>query len=165
MHVKQYYSELFSSKAKTGEGERDLEGLISSKRKLNQEKANKLDGPINISELSNVVKSMQNNKTPGIDGFPVEFLKMFCKDLKFFILRALNESYNSGILPRSLRQAVICCLPKGNKPRNIFKNWRPISLLSVLYKMTKSVIANRQKSVLPDLISPTQRIYKREIYR
>ena len=139
LHVKQYYSKLFLSKTETGEGERDLVGLISSKRKLSHEKASGLDGPINISELSNVIKSIQKNKTLGIDGFPAEFFKMFWNDLKIFILRSLNESYDRGILPTSLRQTVICCLPKGNKPRNILKNWRPISLLSVLYKMTTSV--------------------------
>ena len=66
------------------------------------------------------------------------------------------ESYHEGTLPPSLCQTVISCLPKGNKPRNDLKNWRLISLTSVLYKMVTSVIATRLKKVLPELISDCQ---------
>ena len=87
---------------------------------------------------------MKNNKTPGIDGFPAEFMKEFFKefwdDVKIFILRAVIESYFKGILPPSLRQMVISCLPIGNKPRNNIKKWRPISLTSVLYKLATTLI-------------------------
>ena len=99
---------------------------------------------------------MKHNKTPGLDGFPAEFYKIFWKELQTFILRALNESYQKGILPPSFRQTVISCLPKGIKPRDDLKNWRPISLTSVLYKMATSTIASRLKKVLPDLISNCQ---------
>ena len=32
---------------------------------------------INISELSTALKNIKNNKTPGIDGIPADFLKVF----------------------------------------------------------------------------------------
>ena len=47
-------------------------------------------------------------------------------------------------------------LTLGNKPRDDLKNWRPILLTSVLYKMATSAIASRLKKVLPDLISNCQ---------
>ena len=81
---------------------------------------------------------------------------MFWKDLQTFILRAFKVSYQEGTLPPSLCQTVIICLPKGNKPRNDLKNWRPVSITIVLYKMVTSVIATRLKNVLPDLISDCQ---------
>ena len=99
---------------------------------------------------------MKHNKTPGLDGFPAKFYKMFWKEFKIFTLRAVNESYQKGILPPSFCQTVISCLPKGNKRRDDLKNWRPISLTSVLYKMVTSAIASRLKKVLPDLISNCQ---------
>ena len=76
---------------------------------------------------------MKNNKIPGMDGFPAEFLKVFCNKLRSFILQALNESYRTSSLPVSMRQLIISCIPKGDKPRDNLKNWRPISLASVLY--------------------------------
>ena len=68
----------------------------------------------------------------------------------------LNESFGKGILPHSLRQSVVCCLPKGQKERYLLKNWRPISLLSVPYKLATGALGNRLKTVLPKLISSTQ---------
>ena len=56
----------------------------------------------------------------------------------------------------SLRQTLITCLPKGDKPRDNLKNWRPISLLSVVYKLASSAIANRIKKVLDSIVSKTQ---------
>ena len=48
------------------------------------------------------------------------------------------------------------CVPKGDKPRDNLKNWCPISLASVLYKLVSSVIVSGIKKVLPKLISYTQ---------
>ena len=56
----------------------------------------------------------------------------------------------------TLRQCVINCLPKGNKPKHYLNNWRPISLLPVTYKIGSSAIANRLKKVLDKLISENQ---------
>ena len=154
--IRQYYANLFSCKDEKCIDEENLENLFTTKRKLTMLESEALNGPITITELGSIVKSMKNNKTPGIDGFPADFFKVFWKDFKTYILRALNESYVSGILPPSLRQTVICCLPKGNKPRDNMKNWRPISLTSVLYKMATNVIASRLKKALSDLISQSQ---------
>ena len=83
---------------------------------------------------------MKNNKTPGIDGISTEFLKVFWLDLKHLVTRALNTCYKKGILSTSLRQSVITCIPKSDKDRIIFKNWRPISLLSVVYKLASTAM-------------------------
>ena len=99
---------------------------------------------------------MKNNKTPGLDGFLADFFKVFWQKLKFFVLRALNESYTNQCLPLTMRQVVINCIPNGKKPRDLLKNWHPISLANVLYKMGSRVIAARSKSVLPNLISTSQ---------
>ena len=89
---------------------------------------------------------MKNNKSPGIDGFPAEFYKVFLGKLKAIILQLLNSGYEIGKMSDTLKQSIIACIPKGNKPRNLLKNWRPISLLSVAYKMNSLAIANRLKS-------------------
>ena len=82
--------------------------------------------------------------------------RFFWKKLKFFVLKAYNWSYTKGELSVSLRQCLISCIPKGNKPRILLKNWRPISLLSCVYKIISSPIANRLKGILDKLISRTQ---------
>ena len=47
-------------------------------------------------------------------------------------------------------------MPKGDKPRQYLKNWRPITLLNVLYKIISGCVSLRIRSVLDDLISDTQ---------
>ena len=72
------------------------------------------------------------------------------------ILRRFNYSFSKGTLPLSLRQTIISCLPKGNKQHDLLKNWRPISLSSVLYKIASSSVAARSKPLLPKLIDKAQ---------
>ena len=135
-----------------------MESTINSSNvnKLSEEEAASLEGKLTIDELTKALKAMKNEKTPGIDGFPAEFLKVFWGKLKYIVLRALNKGYEEGEMSTSLRQVIISCIPKGNKSRLFLKNWRPISLLSVIYKLNSLAIANRLKTVLDKLISKTQ---------
>ena len=73
------------------------------------------------------------------------------------MLRSINNSFEKGSLPQSQREGLITCLPKGDKPRKFLKNWRPISLLNSAYKLVSTVIANRIKLVLTDIISKEQK--------
>ena len=57
---------------------------------------------------------MKNNKSPGSDGFTVEFFKFFYNDLRVFIRKAINEGYREGKLSIIQRQGIITCLPKGD---------------------------------------------------
>ena len=102
---------------------------------------------------------MKNEKSPGEDEFTVEFFKFFWTDLKFFILRSINYGYHIGSLSVIQEQGVITCLPKPNKSRHYLKNWSPISLLNVVYKLASSVIAKRMKTVLDKLINQDQKSF------
>ena len=99
---------------------------------------------------------MSNNKSPGSDGFSSEFLKMFWKELGHFIVRSLNYGYDCGELSITQKQGIITCIPKEGKPRQYMKNWRPISLLNVIYKIASAAIANRVKPLLQNIISSDQ---------
>ena len=100
---------------------------------------------------------MKNGKCLGIDGFLVEFFKVFWNKLKYFVYRSLNYAYKTGCMFISLRQCIISCVPKGDKPRQFLKNLRPITLLSVVYKIGSAAIANRIKIHLDKLISKSQK--------
>ena len=81
---------------------------------------------------------------------------MFWGKLKYYIVHALNRCFEKGQLSVSLHQSIIICLPKGNKDRSLIKNWRTISLLSVLYKLASGVIEDRLKESLNKIISNCQ---------
>ena len=45
---------------------------------------------------------------------------------------------------------------KGDKRRDLIKNWRPISLFNVVYNIGSAAIANRVKTMLLELINEDQ---------
>ena len=152
-HIRDFYANLLQSKDdKLSDTNLVDLGLEAGK----QDKNNDLGLPLIINELGTVLKRMKANKTPGIDGITSEFLKMFWGKLKYYIVHALNRCFEKGKLSVTLRQSIIICLPKGNKDRSLIKNWRPISLLSVVYKLASRVIADRLKESLNKIISNCQ---------
>jgi hypothetical protein len=99
---------------------------------------------------------MKSNKSPGSDGFSTEFFKVFWKQLGNFIVRSLNYAYENKLLSITQRHGIITLLPKGEKPRQYLKNWRPITLLNTVYKLASDSIANRLKTHINKLISTDQ---------
>ena len=116
-----------------------------------------LEGNITCEEILTALKLMKNGKSPGTDGFSVEFYKMFWSDLKQCILRSYNHAFKRGQLSISQKQGIISIIPKGNKPREFLKNWRPIALLNTSYKLLAACLANRLKSILHKLIHVNQK--------
>ena len=49
---------------------------------LTDTESSNLEGEITAYEISNVIRNMKNNKSPGSDGFTVDFFKFFFKDFK-----------------------------------------------------------------------------------
>ena len=39
---------------------------------------------------------MENNKSPGSDGLPAEFYKLFWQDVNIYLVNALNSAYRKG---------------------------------------------------------------------
>lgn len=134
----------------------NISDLIKDQPKLSSEESKSLEGEITLEEASIALKQMGNGKSPGSDGFGPEFFKFFWKDLGPLVVRALNEAFREGELSSTQKQGLVICIPKGDKPREYLKNWRPISLLNTIYKIGSSCIANRLKTVLPSLINEDQ---------
>ena len=72
------------------------------------------------------------------------------------VVRALNWGFRKGELSCTQREGIITCIPKGGKRRDLIKNWRPISLLNVVYKIGSAATAKRIKTMLPELINKGQ---------
>ena len=116
-----------------------------------QEKTS-LEREITLAEASLALKNMKKYKS----GFTAEFFKFFWLQLGSFVVRSLNDGFRKGELSTTQKEGVIICIPKGDKSKDLIKNWRPISLLNVVYKIGSACIAKRLKSVLPSLINEDQ---------
>jgi hypothetical protein len=90
---------------------------------------------------------MKNGKSPGSDGFTVDFYRFFWNDIGAFVFRSLYFGYFSQFQT----QGVITCILKESKDRQYMSNWRPISLLYTDLKIASAAIANRFKHNKPSI--------------
>ena len=114
------------------------------------------EGTLTQKECFEVLKNMESDKTPGMDGLPPEFYKVFWRDISSYLISVLNYGFDSGHLSVSQRRGVIKLIPKKDAELYFIKNWRPITLLNTDYKIAAKSIANRIKLVLPNLINHDQ---------
>ena len=99
---------------------------------------------------------MQNGKSPGTDGLPVEFYKIFWKSIKKLVMNSFSYSYENENMLISQKQSIITLLPQKNNDVRFLKNWRPISLLNTEYKIMTKCIATRLKNNLIKIINKSQ---------
>ena len=102
---------------------------------------------------------MSNNKTPGTDGLTAEFYKYFRSDIEDVVVDNFNYGYQTGRFSISQRRGIISHIPKKNKNLEHLKNWRPLSLLNMDYKIATKAPASRLEKVLPSLIRSNQTGY------
>ena len=68
----------------------------------------------------------------------------------------MNYFFHEKNISQNHLMGVIICIPKGDKLKNKFKNWRPITLLNSIYKFYSAFWANQIKQHLPILVGPNQ---------
>jgi hypothetical protein len=153
--VRVFYKQLYS---KRDAEDINLGNIINKQtfKMLSDNDKMSLEKDLSVHECLGSLKKMSNNKSPGLSGFTVEFFKFFWVDIGVFLVRSLNYGLRKGELSISQKQGVITCIPKGNKDKCYLKNWRPISLLNVSYKIASASIANRLKGLLANLINEDQ---------
>ena len=159
--VEHFYSSLYCEKTTD---DVEISDLIVDAPKIKDNEIATLKENINFTELAVALKNMKNNKSPGPDGFTVEFFKFFFNDIGDYYVRSINEGLSNGTLSVTQYQGVITCIPKQNKPKQFIKNWRPISLLNVSYKILSSCIALRIQKVLPSIIHHSQKGFMKGRY-
>lgn len=159
---KEFYELLYYSKGTRLNEESEKSFFDNSNpfiNKLSDEDATLCEGKLSLDECLISLKNMQNDKSPGSDGFSSEFYKFFWRDLGTFLLRSVNYSFETGQLSVTQRHGTITCLPKTGKPKEQLNSWRPITLLNVDLKIASGAIANRMKKHLSNLISESQKGY------
>ena len=73
------------------------------------------EGKLTKDECYKVLNEMKLNKSPGNDGFTVEFYRTFWPILGDNIVGALNEAYDKRYMSASQKQGVITLLEKDGK--------------------------------------------------
>ena len=108
-----------------------------------------------MEEVLVALRGMARRKAPGLDGLPMEFYLKFWSILDSDLVSVLNSSFDSGCLSLSQRRGVLSLsFKKGDRldPRN----WQPITLLNVDYKLASRAIAGRLLKVIHLLVAEDQ---------
>eukprot|EP00253_Pinus_taeda_P008490 PITA_08490 len=124
-------------------------------RFVNEEEAEELIAPVTMEELESTIKWFKKDKSPGPDGWTIEFYLAFFDLLGQDMLRVVEESRTSGSLYHAINSTLIALIPKPDSPSS-FDDYRPISLCNCLYKIISKIIANRFRPILSKHIAPQQ---------
>ena len=164
---KLFYKNLYTSSTKNNANlGKDIDDFLSDidKPVLNGEDREGLTKELTDKEVLDTIKTFATNKSPGMDGFSIEFYKYFWDEIKIPLMDSYRESLDTEELSICQKQGVISLLPKDGKDLAHLKNWRPITLLNVDYKILAKVLAGRCKQLLHKLISPDQNGFVPERY-
>ena len=108
-----------------------------------------------MEEVEETVRNMKRNKAPGPDGYTVEFYQAGWHFLAEEVLEVVEEArVNQRIWP-GINSTLLALIPKTNQADQA-EGFRPITLCNVISKIVASVVAQRLKSILPNIISPEQ---------
>jgi hypothetical protein len=100
---------------------------------------------------------------PGEDGFSNRLIKKIWKYIRIPLLNYANYCFKTGSLTQNFRSAVIKLIPKKGDTR-LLKNWRPISLLSNVYKILSRAFSARLKKINNRVCSRAQKGYNNMRY-
>lgn len=148
-----FYESLFTAEATDPAIANSLLSNVSST--LPSTQADLCDGPLSFDECFAALNGMARGKSPGSDGLPMEFYVKFWPILGTDLVNVLNSCYLSGVMSLTQRRGLISLIfKKGDRldPRN----WRPITLLNVDYKLAARVVAGRLLKVIHLIVAKDQ---------
>ena len=117
--------------------------------------------PISPCKVLSALKCMKLGTAPGYDNIHPEFLKHLGPLATTWISTFFSRVIMEQRIPRTWRQAKVIALQKPGKDPHVAANYRPISLLSVCYKLLERIVLQRINPVVEDLLSVDQAGFRR----
>ena len=151
--IEKYYTNLYQSDSSDINSTQEI--LQAVENNVTEEERGILGMYVTTEEVRGTINMLNSNKSPGIDGFTSEFYKAYIDELSEDIAELYNNAFMKGILDENITEGIITLLYKKNCPSHI-KNWRPISLLNIDYKILSKLMANRLKPIMKKLIKKHQ---------
>lgn len=106
-------------------------------------------------EIKHVIFQMGPFKSPGKDGLHPVFYQRHWDTIGDSVCARVQDIWIHPEKVQSLNETLLVLIPKIDSPVSM-KNFRPISLCNVSYKVITKMIANKLKGFLQNLIEPSQ---------
>ena len=134
----------------------ELLNKIPTNKKIFNGHFNLCEAEISLNEIIKATNSKKNpNKSPGNDGLTAEFYKHFSNELAPTLLENYDSWKQLGIIGISSRTGIISIIYKKSDKKDI-ANYRPISLLSLDYKIYTTILKNGIEQTLHNIIGENQ---------
>lgn len=114
-----------------------------------------LNATVSLEEVKRALFDMQPLKAPGKDGIHALFYQSQWDVVGSSLHRLVQKVMDGEPMEEGLNNTVIALIPKVPQPTTI-KEFRPISLCSVVYKLVTKILSSRIKHLMPLLILPYQ---------
>jgi hypothetical protein len=109
-------------------------------------------------EVLEVVKGLNRDKAPSPDGFTLAFFQDCWEVIKTDLMGVFQDFHTHSKFVKSINATFLALIPKKFGAMDL-KDFRPISLVSGVYKIIAKVLANRLKRVVAKIISNPQNAF------
>nr|GFC16416.1 RNA-directed DNA polymerase, eukaryota, reverse transcriptase zinc-binding domain protein [Tanacetum cinerariifolium] len=114
-----------------------------------------LEGEVTNDEIKKAVWDCGTDKAPGPDGFTFGFYRKFWYLIDNDVCDAVRFFFKNDNIPNGCNSSFIALIPK-IPDANMVKDFRPISLVGMVYKIIAKILMNRLIGVLGDIVSEVQ---------
>ena len=94
------------------------------------------------NEIFDLINHLKSGKAPGSDGITSTMLKLTAGEIALPLTLLFNYSLREGLIPDDWKRAIVVPIHKSGDISSI-KNYRPITLCSVVGKLLERVVTNR----------------------
>jgi len=111
--------------------------------------------PFTEEELYQATFNMARDKAPGPDGLNPGFYQDHWSTIRSGVLKFAQSFFETGKIDSEMNHTYICLIQKIDHPMDV-KDYRPISLANVAYKILSKALSERLKPWLNSIISDNQ---------
>lgn len=114
-----------------------------------------LSNPVTHTEVKNALFDMGGMKATGLDGYQAIFYQSQWEVVGESILKLIRGIFARPHRIGELNETLICLILKVDNP-SCLKQFRPISLCNITYKVVTKIIATRLRGIMSKLVAPMQ---------
>lgn len=151
-----YYENLYRAEPRSTQQAAARATMMGNvRRRLSAAEQAMLSEVPSLQEIEEIVMLLPHNKAPGPDGVSAEVMHSLWPILKMGYYAMVKKFWETKVLASSTQEGAVKLIPKSIS-RLMLKDWRPLTMLNIDYKIIAKLLASRLQLVLPKLVMPQQ---------
>lgn len=139
--VARFYKNLFQTMRDSDEvqvARREL--LQHTSARVTNKQHREIERVLDGEEVQKVLQSMSKGKAPGMDGMSAEVLLANWNFIRADYIAMIQNFGNNRVLAYTTKTGVMKLVPKKDDKQRL-KDWRPLTMLSIVYKLASKLLA------------------------